>query len=193
MKDRVALPQRAQDRAMILVGADFPFRAPGGEQEAGACGVQIVDGGDEPRHAAGRQDQPVEGAVGLLPRADIAGFVAGLCGFFGKVENGSRQMRRGMAQRQHFEGCPHFGDFPYLAEIESGDAHAPPGLTDRQPLRLQAPEGFAHRDMAGLEFLGDVILPQPGAGFDRARYDAIRQHLADAHGDGVVCGLCHVL
>ena len=38
--------KRAQDRAMVLVGADFPFRAPGGEQEAGACRMQIVDGGD---------------------------------------------------------------------------------------------------------------------------------------------------
>ncbi len=135
----------------------------------------------------------MEGAVGFLPGADIAGFVAGLGRFLGEVENGCRQVRRGMAQRQHFERRPHFGDFPDLAEVERRDTHATAGLADRQPLRLQTPEGLAHRDMAGLEFLGDMVLPQPGARLDRARYDAVGQHLADAHGDGVVCGLCHVL
>ncbi|OWK22452.1 hypothetical protein AJ88_09720 [Mesorhizobium amorphae CCBAU 01583] len=82
-----------------------------------------------------------------------------------------------MTQRQHFERRPHFGDFPDLAKVERRDTHATARLADRQPLRLQTPERFAHRDMAGLEFLGDMVLSQPGARFDGARYDAVRRTL----------------
>ena len=96
-------------------------------------------------------------------------------------------MRRGMAQRQHFERRAHLGHFPDLAEIESSNAHATARLADRQPLRLEAAEGLPHRDVAGAEFLGDMVLAQPRSGLDRARNDAVRQFLADADGDRVVC------
>ena len=83
-----------------------------------------------------------------------------------------------MAQRQHFECCPHFGDLLDLTQIEGGDAHAAARLTDRQPLRLETAEGLSHRNMAGLEFLGDMVLAKPGSGLDHTGDDAIRQHFA---------------
>jgi len=96
-------------------------------------------------------------------------------------------MRRGVAQRQHLERGPHLCHLPDLAEIEGCDAHAAPRLADRQPLSLQATESFAHRDMAGVEFLGDMVLAQPRSGLDGARNDTVRQFLADADGDRVFC------
>ena len=73
-------------------------------------------------------------------------------------------MRGGMAQRQHLERRPHLGDLLDLAEIERGDPHAAARLADRQPLRLEPAKGLAHRHMAGVELVGDMILPQPAPG-----------------------------
>ena len=60
-------------------------------------------------------------------------------------------------------------------------------------LRLETAEGLAHGNMAGVEFVGDMVLPKPSTRLYRARDDPIRQYLADADGDGVVCALCHFL
>src|SRR3954453_18077488 len=59
----VSLPQGGQYRPVVLICPRLPLRAPCREQEAGTGGVQVVDGGEQARHAAWRQDQPVKGTV----------------------------------------------------------------------------------------------------------------------------------
>lgn len=183
---RIACAQGGKDRPVIAVGRPFPFGPPAGEQEAGAGRVQIVDGAQQPRHAAGRQDQAVKTAVGLFPGVDVMGTVAGKVRLFGRVENGPGQMRRGIAQGECFQRGPHFGDLAHLVRREAGDPHPAPRLALDQPLGLQAPERFAHRHMAGAEFLGDMILAQSRARLDPAGDDAGGQFAADPDGKGFV-------
>ncbi|GGA57042.1 hypothetical protein GCM10011499_29080 [Pelagibacterium lentulum] len=99
-------------------------------------------------------------------------------------------MREGVAQRQGFERGAHFGYLSHLIEAEAGHPHAPARLTDHKTLGLQTPESLAHRHMACAEFLGNMILPKPGARLKRSGNDTVGQHFADPRGKCVFCG-CH--
>ena len=72
-----------------------------------------------------------------------------------------------MPQSQNLERGTHGGYLVQIFHIERGDAHAPLRLADRQPLRLQLPEGFAHGHMACPEFGGDVVLTQSENGGEK--------------------------
>ena len=89
-------------------------------------------------------------------------------------------------ERQYLERRPHLGHLLDLVKIERRDPHPAARLIYREPLRLEQPKCLAYRDVAGTEFLGDMILPQPGARVDRAGNNPIRQRLADPNGDSVV-------
>ena len=102
-------------------------------------------------------------------------------------------MRCGMAERQRFEDCAHFGDLLRLVGPEPRDPDAAPGFAFDQPLRFELTEGFAHRHMAGAEFLGNVILTQPLPGVDPAGDDALGQSAGDAGGDRFGFGCAHIL
>ncbi len=88
-----------------------------------------------------------------------------------------------MAQCKHLKRGAHFGHFANFVNVEGGNAYAAPRFGNGEALCLQPPEGFTHRHMAGLEFLGNMILAQFGAGLDLARNDTIRENAADAGGN----------
>ena len=111
---------------------------------------------------------------------------------FGSVEDGGGEVAGGVFQRQHLQRRPHLRHFAHFGDVEGGDAHAAARLADRQALRLQPAECLAHRHMTRLEFLGDVILPQAGAGREFAAHDAVGQHAADPSCDCVFDVLAHL-
>ena len=176
----LALAKGGEDGPMVVIRPFFPAGTPGGKEKTGAGRMQIIDGGKQARHGAWGKDQPMEAAVGLLPGMDVGRGIALARRRLGGIENGGGHVPDGVFQRQHFEGGAHFGDFAHFGEIEGGNAHAPARLADRQPLRLQPAEGFPHRHVAGLEFLGDMVLPQARARWQFAAHDALGEHPADA-------------
>ena len=73
---------------MLVVRWRLPITAPGGEQEAGAGGVERVDRGQQSRHAARPEDQAVKPAIGVLPLPHLSGDISGMCRLFGCLQNG---------------------------------------------------------------------------------------------------------
>ena len=68
----IVLAQRPQYGTMVVVGAGFPLRPPGGEEKSGAGSVKIIDGRKQARHLAWFEDEPMEAAIGVFPASDIA-------------------------------------------------------------------------------------------------------------------------
>ena len=97
-----------------------------------------------------------------------------------------------MAQRQNFERGAHFRHFLHFGEVEAGDTHAAARLAHRKPLRLEAAERLAHRNVAGAEFLGDMVLSQPRAGLDLACDDAVGQRPGDSDRQRVFFLCAHI-
>ena len=174
-----------KDGAVVVVGPRLPCRLPRREQEARAGGMQIVDRGQQPRHRTRFKDQTVKAAIRFLPFADIARGVARPRRILGRVQNRRGQMRGSMAQRQNLKRGAHGGDLLDLVQIKARHPDTLARLADRQPLRLEPAERLAHGDVAGAEFLGDMVLTQPGPRLDLAGDDAIGQHAADAMGKSV--------
>ncbi len=178
-------PECRENGAMIPIGWRLPFGSPSGEQQTGADHLQVIDGFQQARHAAWSEDQAVKASIRLVPRLHVGCPVAGAGGRFGRIENGSGEMRRRMTQRQHFQRRPHLRHFLYLIETETCDPHTATGLTDDKPLRFQPPKRLAYRHMTGTEFFGNVILPKPRPGGDRAGDNPLGKHSADTGGDRV--------
>lgn len=160
--------QRNQNGAVVPVGRRFPFGAPSGKQEACARNMQIVYRAQEPRHATGGKYQTVKCAIGLLPGLDVARLIARRCGVLRLIEYGLGKMRRRIAQGEYFEHSAHFRNLADLVQAETGDPDAAARLALHQSLRFETAKCFPHRHVACPEFLGNVILPQPGAGLDPA-------------------------
>jgi len=121
----------------------------------------------------------MEAAIGLFPRLDVAGAVGRPVGLLGLIENGLGQVRCSVAQSQHFKRGAHFGDFPDFLKTEARDTNASAGLAGDESLGLQTPERLTHGHMTRAEFLGNMILPKPGARLKRAADNAVCKHLAD--------------
>lgn len=176
---------------MVAIGGCLPFSPPSRKEEAGAGRVEIVDGPEQPGHPARCKDDAMKGPVGFFPSLRIAGPVAGAGGIFGLIENGLGQMRRGIAQRQHFKRGTHLGDFPDFLGAETGNTNPPARFADHEPLRLEASERLAYRHMARTELFGNMVLAQLRAGLYRAGNDPISKRPADPDGDGVRFGCRH--
>lgn len=186
-------PQCRENGAMIVIGARLPIGAPGGEQETGAGVMQIVDRRDQSRHLARCQDHAVKGTVRDLPLPHVPGMFGGMCGIFSSGKQYRRDSGSGMSQRQGFQRRAHFRDFAQLRHIEGGDTVSPTGLTRGKPLRLKLPERLAHRDMAGTELRGNMILPEPGIGRDDASNDPFGKCGRNAGGDGFARLTGHII
>lgn len=121
--------------------------------------MEIIDCGEQARHGAGLENQAMESAVCRLPGAHVARTVGGGRRGLGSVENCRRQVRYGMAERQHLQCCAHLSHLAHLLQIEGCDAHAAARLADGQTLCFEPAESLTNRHVAGAEFLGDMILP----------------------------------
>lgn len=83
----IALAQKSQDRAMVMIRPHFPIGTPGGKQETRAYRMKVINRGKQPRHAAWHEDQPVKPPVCLLPRAHIPRIVPGNGCLFSMLQN----------------------------------------------------------------------------------------------------------
>lgn len=127
----------------------------------------------------------MEGAVGFLPRVNILCAIPGLVRLLCLIEDGLRQMWRGVPKSHGFESRSHLGNLFDLVETEAGDPYTPAGLTGNQPLRFEAPKSLAYRNMARTELFGDVVLAQFRAGLDLTGNDPVGERFADSRCDGV--------
>jgi hypothetical protein len=84
----LALAQRRQDRAVIVIGSGFPIRSPGDEEKTRARGMQIVDRREQARHRARPQNQTMEPSVRRFKRTYVTGAVARFRRSLGFVQNG---------------------------------------------------------------------------------------------------------
>lgn len=186
-------PQGGEDGAMLVIGVRFPVGSPVRKKEAGARGMQVVDRCEQPWHGTRFEDQPMEVPIGRLPASHVTSLVTGLAGLLCLFEHGGREMRRGVAQGQDLQHGSHLRHLRHLRKIEGGDANATTRLADREPLRLQPAECLPYRNVAGVELLGDVVLPQPRAGSDLPGNDAVGKNPAYPDGQRVLFPSRHML
>lgn len=83
--------------------------------------IPISDGGQKQRHAAGIENKHMEAPLGLLPRADIVGIVAGNGRFFSLIKDAGRQMQGREARRQNLTASPRLRYFTRFLQIEGSD------------------------------------------------------------------------
>ena len=138
-----------------------------------------------------RHQRVVEVAIGQLEFLDRLGIVAFDHGDLDPRQEGRGEFRRRIAQRDHLERSAHLGDLLHRFGVERRDPHAAAGDRDDEMLRLQLPEGLAHRDVAGMEFPRDMVLPERGIGRQRAADDALSEHLGNAPGGRRVLAFVH--
>jgi hypothetical protein len=186
--------QCRQDRTVVLIGRGFPFHAKARKQKTRTGRMQIINRRQQPWHATGFKDHAVKSLVGLFPGINVSRVLASAIMGLGDVENLGRQIRGGMAQGQNFKRCAHFGNFADFGNIKTGNPDTAAGLTDSKALRLQPAKSLTHRDVAGTEFSGEMILTEFHARGEFARNDPLRQRPRDPAGDGgVLNGFCHIL
>lgn len=125
----------------------------------------------------------MKASVCLIPGLHVARLLTGKVCRLRRIENGPGEMGRSMTQRQHFQRGPHFGDLFHFVEAEAGNPYTPARLADDQPLGFQPSKRLAHRHMAGAEFIGNMILPEPCTGSDHAGDDSLGKFSTDTGGD----------
>ena len=189
----LSCPQGIQYGSVSAVGRSVPFCPPSGKQKARTRGVQIINCLEQAWHCARGENDPMEGPVGILPCLDILGLIGSPIGILCLLENSLGEMRDRIAQGQRFESGPHLGHLPDFFEAESCNANASARLAHDKPLRFQTPKCLTHRDMARAEFFGNMILPEPGARFQRPGNNPVGQRLADPNRNCVVFRRFHVL
>lgn len=173
-----------QNGAMVTIRRGFPFGPPAGKEKPGAGTVQVIYRLKQPWHVARRQDYPVKASVCLFPGLNIPGLIPGFCGLFRLIKNGRGEMRCRVPKCQNFKNGPHFSKLPDLFITETGNANAPAGFHHDQTLRFQPPKSLTNRHMAGAEFLGKMILPQPRPGLDLTGNNPARQFTTDPDSNG---------
>ena len=127
----------------------------------------------------------MKSAVGLLPFDHRLGPVGGEQGLFDLLETGAVQLGRGKAQRQSLEVGADLDDLAHRGRVERGDPHAAARFADQQSLGAEKLEGFAGRDVACLEFLRDMVLPQRRAGGEDPRNDSLPQNARNTLGNSL--------
>ena len=98
-------------------------------------------------------------------------------GEFGRVA------RRGQPGGGAVERAAHDIEVAHLLHVERRHAHALAAGLDQEALAAQQHHGLQHRLAADAELLGELLLGEPGAGFQFARADGFEDGVVDAFGE----------
>ena len=91
-----------------------------------------------------------------------------------------RVVRRGEARGRAVERGAHHVEVAHLLHVERRHLHALAAGLDQEALAPQQHHGLQHRLAADAEFLGELLLGEPGAGFQLARADGFEDGVVDA-------------
>jgi hypothetical protein len=185
---RVAPGQRVEDQPVLVVDHLAPVRPAGKAHEGPAVGLRRVP---QPHDAAG---QLLASAPGVRPEVErpvqheeLGQVVVShdLCVEVGQPgEVGAGQMRQRLGERQRLQPLSHPVQDVELGRVEARNPRTLVGGVLGEPLRLVDAQRLAHRQPAGSEQLGVLLLPDPLARCDPAGEDRLAQVRGDALAGG---------